>query len=249
MIPPAARAGSARGAGGYAGPMLRMDDVRRALTGHEAALELPHTEDGRPKRRAAVAMILRTGPPEAGAEARPQVLLIERARFAGDPWSGHMAFPGGRVEHDDEDERAAAERETLEEVGVSLWGAERLGRLDDLRGRHAGREIPMVISAWVYHVTRPPPLAPNYEVETAFWFPLEDLLDPRRRDHYAMRCVRFPGIRVGEPGRHVIWGLTYRFLEDFFQRLGRPLPDRWDALRGLGSETDRDEVERRLLSD
>ena len=28
----------------------------------------------------------------------PSVLFIERARHPGDPWSGHMAFPGGRVD-------------------------------------------------------------------------------------------------------------------------------------------------------
>ncbi len=29
--------------------------------------------------------------------------------------------------------------------------------------------------------------------------------------------------RSGEPERHVVWGLTYRFLEFFFEVMGRPL--------------------------
>jgi hypothetical protein len=77
------------------------------------------------------------------------------------------------------------------------------------------------------------------------------LLDPARRDHYEIRGLRFPGIRVGEPGRHVVWGLTYRLLECFFARLARPLPERWQELVG-GSEAEGgsfEEIEKRLLSD
>ena len=177
-------------------------------------------------RRAAVAVVL------SGAADAPQVLFIERAEHEGDPWSGHMAFPGGRVEPDDPSLRYAAERETLEEVGLSLVGARPLGRLDDLEGRHAGRRSGLVISAHVYHVPDPGILRPNYEVQQTFWFPLADLHDPERHIDYRHPLVpdeRFPGILVGEPGRHVVWGLTYRFLEVFFSVVGRPLPARWPA--------------------
>ena len=133
--------------------VLSVDAVRRALARHE-----PKLVDDPARPRAAVAVVLRD------AAAGPEVLLIERARHPEDPWSGHMAFPGGRVDPGDSDTRAAAERETLEEVGLSLAGAEPLGRLDDLEGRHAGRPLPLVISAWVYHVTEPRPLALNHEV-------------------------------------------------------------------------------------
>ena len=84
-------------------------------------------------RRAAVAMILRDRP------GGPEVLFIERARREGDPWSGHMAFPGGRVDPTDDGVRAAAERETLEEVGIPLRGATTLGRLDDKAGNPHGK--------------------------------------------------------------------------------------------------------------
>ena len=224
-----------------------LDEIRHALAAQAPVLEPDRDERGEPKKRAAVAMILRPGRNDPG----PEVLFIERARFAGDPWSGHMAFPGGRVERDDDGPRAAAERETLEEVGVSLAGAELLGQLDDLRGRHAGREIPMVISAFVYLVERPPPLDINYEVATAFWFPVAGLLDPARRSHYEIRGLEFPGILVGEPGRHVVWGLTYRFVETFFERLDRPLPDRWDDVAQLrdASDEEMEEMEKGLLPD
>jgi len=208
--------------------MPSLPQIREALARH-----VPERLRERDARHAAVALCLR----EAAA-GRPEVLLIERARREGDPWSGHMAFPGGIVEAYDASARSAAVRETKEEVGLDLLRGEALGRLDDLHGRHAGRRVGLVVSAFVFHVPDPEPLCPNHEVETALWFPLADLHAPERRiDHRypAAGDVPYPGILVGEPGRHVVWGLTYRFLELFFQVLARPLPDRWEALRARDS--------------
>jgi 8-oxo-dGTP pyrophosphatase MutT (NUDIX family) len=179
-------------------------------------------------RQAAVAMVLRDAGP------LPEVLFIERASHPGDPWSGHMAFPGGRIDPGDSDPRAAAERETLEEVGLELANAERLGRLDDVHGQHAAGVPSLVISAFVYRTQGEQPLVPNHEVREAFWFPLLSLLEPTRIVEHPVRrreTTGFPGILVGEPDRHVVWGLTYRFLEGFFCVVGRPLPDRWTQLR------------------
>jgi 8-oxo-dGTP pyrophosphatase MutT (NUDIX family) len=199
--------------------MWSLAEIRSALSAHE-----PETLPAPPTGHAAVAVILRE------VDGVPEVLFIERAKRAGDPWSGHMAFPGGRLDPADEGARSAAEREALEEVGVSLAEAEPLGRLDDLRGHHAAApDRASVISAFVYHVVDPGPLRPNWEVEQAFWFPLPSLFDPERRVEYPVTWgggLRFPGILVGEPERHVVWGLTYRFLEVFFKTIGQPLPER-----------------------
>ena len=65
-------------------------------------------------------------------------------------------------------------------------------------------------------------------MQEAFWFPLAALLEHSRHVQYTARGeFEFPGILVGEPDRHVVWGLTYSFLESFFQVLGSPLPNRW----------------------
>jgi 8-oxo-dGTP pyrophosphatase MutT (NUDIX family) len=199
--------------------MPSLDEIRGALAAHEPATLVTDTA-----RQAAVAVVLRE------AQGAPDVLLIERARQEGDPWSGHMAFPGGRLEPADAGPRAAAERETLEEVGVRLDRAEALGRLGDLRGHHVAGVRALVISAFVYFAPDPEPLVPNHEVRDAFWFSLPSLLDPERHVDYPLRHAGgdwYPGILVGVAGRQIVWGLTYRFLEIFFEIVGRPLPPRW----------------------
>lgn len=211
--------------------MPRIHEIRRALAGYAPTLSARALD-----RHAAVALVLRE------SEARgAEILFIERAEKEGDPWSGHMAFPGGRVDLPHETPEQAAARETLEEVGVSLSGAERLGRLDDLEGRHAGRPHGLVISGFVYHVPQPGPLVKQAsEVREAFWVPVRELVEPARqvrRAFHGTGSFEFPGIVVGEPDRHVVWGLTYRFLEVFFRALGRPFPVRWGEVeRALRDE-------------
>jgi 8-oxo-dGTP pyrophosphatase MutT (NUDIX family) len=194
---------------------MRLDEIRRALDAH-APVELP----GADARRAAVAMVL------ADQATGPSVLFIERASRAGDPWSGHMAFPGGRIEPGDAHPREAAERETHEEVGLALRDAPCIGRLDDKQGNPRTHPA-LLISAFVYALPEPVVLAPNHEVREAFWFPLRELADPSRHVSHRAHTVEFPGILVGEPERHVVWGLTYSFLESFFRAIGQPLPMRW----------------------
>lgn len=199
--------------------MPTVESIRAAFSGYKPDL-VP--EDGR--NRAAVAMVLRAG------EFGPEVLFIERARHEGDPWSGHMAFPGGRVDAEDPDSRHAAERETFEEVGLDLQGAERLGRLDDLQGRRASGVPQLVVSGFIYCIERAPNLVLNREVREAFWFPLAELHAAERFVPYRIERapeLEFPGILVGEPDRHIVWGLTYRFLEVFFHAIAQPLPERW----------------------
>ena len=172
---------------------------------------------------AAVAVVLREG--GAGAE----VLFIERAMRTHDPWSGHMAFPGGRLEDGDDSARTAACRETLEEVGLELSRAEYLGHLCDLSGR-SGAPKPMIVSAHAFHLEQDQSLSldPN-EVRSAFWFPLSELRNEARHTTHRIPQIpdrSFPAIVVGEPASHFVWGLTYRFLEEMFTLMEHPLRER-----------------------
>ncbi len=173
----------------------------------------------------------------------PELLLIERARREGDPWSGHMAFPGGRADPADPSVQKTAERETLEEVGITLEDIHYVGRLDDLSGRGpAARQ--MVVSAYVYSLDDPGRLEIDRgEVADAFWVSLDHLKHPDNHVHYPMqyggREVVFPGINVGERRGRVVWGLTYHFLERFFEIIGNPLPDHGIPVPELQAKSDR----------
>jgi 8-oxo-dGTP pyrophosphatase MutT (NUDIX family) len=195
---------------------LDLERIRDRLSRREA-LRLDDAGDP----FAAVAMILAGGPHD------PFILFIERAKRLGDPWSGHMAFPGGRVEREDADARRTAERETMEEVGIDLGGAELLGRLDDQAGRRSGTSWQgRPIAGYIYYLDRPSEVVASPEVEEALWVRSSALLEPKNQVDYTVSYApgTFPGILVGKPDRHIIWGLTYRFLESFMRALDEPFP-------------------------
>ena len=202
--------------------MPRPRDIAQRVSRYQ-----PILVDGEDRVRAAVAVVLR------GQDDQAEVLFIARASRTGDPWSGHMAFPGGRLDPSDEGTREAAERETLEEVGVCRADGSYLGRLDDLEGRPE-RNDRMVVSAYVYHMADPEPLRLNHEVREAFWFPVSELLASERHvtyPHATYGGKQLPGILVGVPGRHIVWGLTYRFVDVLLSVVGTPLPNKWMDLR------------------
>ncbi len=174
-----------------------------------------------PKRRnAAVALILR---PPSGVDdpavRRCDFLAIRRAESDGDPWSGQMALPGGRLDRADPGLLGAAIRETCEETGVDLYGpAAVLGRIEALRPM-AVRIPPITIWPFAFRVGagRTARVA-SREVASVHWFPLEALEDPANQGSHPWRyhgIVRhFPCVRVKG---QVIWGLTYRVLTRFLE--------------------------------
>jgi 8-oxo-dGTP pyrophosphatase MutT (NUDIX family) len=154
-----------------------------------------------------VALILTPG--ARGLDA----LFIRRALRADDPWSGHIALPGGRREPGDSDLLATAVRETREEVGISLPAACLLGALDDLAPR-TPRLPPLMIRPYVFGLDARPDAGVSEEVAESMWMPLQELSACA-----AATSVMIQGTPVEVPcfNRNgvVIWGLTYRILLGF----------------------------------
>ena len=189
---------------------LGWDDVRSALGSRPPARVA--AEVG---RRAAVALVLRDGPP--GVE----LLFIRRAEHPEDPWSGQMAFPGGRSEPGDADLLATAVRETEEEIGVDLAReAEYLGPLDEVRAMARMRPVDLAIAPYVFRLRRDVALRPNHEVRSVHWIALDELVREERRSvmDYPDQgsTLQFPCLRVEDV---VIWGLTYRMFLGLQERL------------------------------
>lgn len=140
----------------------------------------------------------------------PKVLLIRRAERTGDPWSGQVAFPGGKTQHGDGTARKTAVREALEEVGVDLEkSAEFLG-YGQLATTHTGT-MEVIPSAFV--LTERVDVTPNEEVASYRWAAISELLAPRSRSTYNLtyegRAVQARAFQVGD---YVVWGLTHRIL-------------------------------------
>lgn len=162
--------------------------------------------------RASVALVVRPEPDDL------EVLLIRRAEHPGDPWSGHMALPGGRRSPSDRDGRATAVRETREEVGVDLEArGQYLGPLDEVHPRSGAPLIS--ISPFAYAVPAATTTTVNHEVDVALWVPLRTLAEPGAATEYlhalsSGESLRFPAIGFQE---YVVWGLTHRILTRFLE--------------------------------
>jgi 8-oxo-dGTP pyrophosphatase MutT (NUDIX family) len=162
---------------------------------------------------AAVMACLREG--DGGVE----VLLCRRARRSDDPWSGHIALPGGRLAAEDEDALAAARRETREEVGFDpLQHGTLLGALEPLRP-----PPPLVtLAAFVVEIQAPVAVRLDAEIDQAWWTPfhaLEAVVVPVPEVGRSVEGWRLPFVDAGDV---VVWGITYRLLGEVLRVAGAP---------------------------
>jgi len=163
------------------------------------------------EKRASVAMIFHQDP-----EAGPEIFFIHRAEHPRDPWSGHMGFPGGRVDPEDASPLDAVYREVREEIGLDLEQEGRLlARLSDQRAVARGRPLGLVIEVRVFEVGHRPQMRANEEVQDMLWIPLAFFLDPENRGEMEYRqgdlelllpCYHY--------GPKLIWGLSLRMLDE-----------------------------------
>jgi len=183
--------------------MSSLEAIRRAVERDPSRVELP--ADG---RRAAVAAVV---------TPQLELLFMRRAEYEGDPWSGHVSFPGGRVEPG-ETVLEAAIRETHEELGLRLRPQDLVGELDEVRTR--GDLPTLVIRPYVFAPERIGPLRPNHEVGSVHRLSLRDLLagagrgtmrHPWRQHELVLPRVDFDGVRL--------WGLTLHMVDDLLHRL------------------------------
>lgn len=191
---------------------LTIDAIRDAIAQHSPRSVLTRADT----RHAAVSVVLR----DTGEDT--EALFILRAKQEGDPWSGHMAFPGGHRESQDSSLQHTAVRETLEEIGLDLGAqGEFIGQIDPVSANPRGRNLDMVVTPFVFALHQPEvAFKPNYEVADVLWGSLGDMHsgDAHTIGQFVVsgENVSYPGFGVGD---EIVWGLTYRMLELFFSAI------------------------------
>ena len=191
----------------------KLEALERSLRAHRAQRV---ALDGEPSR-AAVAMVLEPRADDV------HLFFIHRAEHEADPWSGHMGFPGGRKDPDDPDVLQTALREVYEEVGIDLRRHARLiGPIDELQGVARGRQLPLVISPFVFALEEPVEPRPNHEVQSVLWVPLDFLAEPANEsivDYFINgQPMRLPAYIYRD---RTIWGLTFRMIRSFLDVVSR----------------------------
>lgn len=146
-----------------------------------------------------------------------EVLLGERTRRSEDPWSGQISFPGGHRHREDPSLLETALRETREEVNLDLRGqAEVLGHLAP---RSPGNVPEMLVVPFVAFASARLEPRPGPEMTEAFWAPLLGLPPTRGKTVVPTRVGELTVPAFLWQGR-VIWGFTYRILEELLHLVG-----------------------------
>ena len=169
----------------------------------------------RDQAHAAVSIILASG------QEGESVLLIRRATHPGDPWSGHLAFPGGKIDPDDLSPLDAAIRETKEECGIQLSEKDCVERSPLAEAGHYSGRVLRVLP-FAFYLEKQPPLNPDpTEVESAFWLPLSKFMDFAEHHshcfHPVLKTKKFSHVHIGGTR---LWGFTYEQLGSYLMRRG-----------------------------
>ena len=172
------------------------------------------------------------------SEARQAAVLVPLYVEAGELWTlltlraetlphhrGQVAFPGGGRETG-EDLWVAALRECEEEIGLARKAVLRLGELDETGTPSGFRIVPCVGAIPSTFAARPNP----GEIEEVFAAPISALANPSLIED---RDVRINGrkrtLRIYHVGRHKVWGVTARILQNLLARLGLEGAARYEA--------------------
>lgn len=179
---------------------------RLSRLGERLAHRYPATVDDSSLIWAAVSVVITPDP--------DSVLLIRRADRLGDPWSGHIALPGGRREPADPELLATAIRESREELALELGSQHLVGILEDVVPRTPVLP-PVAVRPFVFLLPRRPALVLNSEVASATWMSLDDLLQPERHRTVPVQVAgehrEVPAYQLGDA---TVWGMTERILTD-----------------------------------
>ncbi len=191
------------------------EELREAVPALLAWPEPVGVPDEAVDRRAAVTIVLSPAP---DVISRVEALFIQRAELERDPWSGHIAFPGGRVELDDADLLRTAQRELEEETGLVIARNDYLGRLDDLHPR--SQHLPSIaVTPFVAWLEPRVCVQESGELAGHYWVPLSDLASPALRSSFQRNAPIPRRFETMEVAGITVWGMTLTILDNFLDRI------------------------------
>ncbi len=168
-------------------------------------------DDGVNSRPAAVLVPVINRAPELS------VLLTQRTE-ALPTHAGQVAFPGGKIDREDEGPVATALRETEEETGLKRRYVHTIGFLDAYQTRTGFRIIPVVglVEPGFDIVPEPGEVADVFEV------PLRFLMDPANHQRHTRQWQGVRRTFYAMPyNERYIWGVTAGMLRNLYDRMYR----------------------------
>jgi 8-oxo-dGTP diphosphatase len=144
-----------------------------------------------------------------------KILFVKRVENPADPWSGQMALPGGKRDAHDQNLKQTVIRETLEETNIDLlYRCRFLGVMAALRSMQRAK---MKILPFVILLEHQPSIILNKrELERFVWFSLKELVQHKSAAKFSFG--ESPAYIIESD---IIWGLTYRILENFVHEIKR----------------------------
>ncbi len=140
-----------------------------------------------------------------------ETLLVRRAEVSGDPWSGDMAFPGGKKAQGDNTLRDTVMREVREETGIDLYLLTYIGGLPVMfSSLRPGKDVLPI----VYLYEGRPEIKLNPELTSYRWVHLKEL----RASRCTAKVKGWEG-EVFKLGDDIVWGLTYKMLNKLLEML------------------------------
>jgi 8-oxo-dGTP pyrophosphatase MutT (NUDIX family) len=142
-----------------------------------------------------------------------EFFLVKRAEVDDDPWSGDMAFPGGKKNEEDKTLVDTVVREVLEETSIELSREQIIGFMEPV---YSSVRTDLAVQPIVYRFDEYPEVQLNYELTKFLWVPLSQI--KKSKIQAVIKGLEGPVYKVqGE----IVWGLTFRMLEKMFALLDR----------------------------